>query len=92
MTIDKFFFGYIALVGIAIGAILVAYPRVQDFFIKPYFWVLITVFLFDGGTYLLGRNAPGTILGMPARLLGFVIGIVLMVTIPKLSGSPVRFF
>jgi len=29
---------------------------------------------------------------MPARLLGFVIGIVLMVTIPKLSGSPVRFF
>jgi len=31
MTIDKFFFGYIALVGIAIGAILVAYPRVQDF-------------------------------------------------------------
>jgi hypothetical protein len=92
MRIDKFFFGYMALVGIALGAILVAYPRVQEFFIKPYFWVLIAVFLFDGGAYLLGRNAPGTMLAMPARLLGFVIGIVLMVTIPKLSGSTVRFF
>ena len=92
MTMDKLFFGYMALVGVAIGAILVAYPRVQDFFIKPYFWVLIAVFLFDGGAYLLGRNAPGTMLAMPARLLGFVIGIVLMVTIPKLSGSSVRFF
>jgi len=40
----KLFFGYMALVGFAIGAILVAYPRVQVFFIKPYFWVLIAVF------------------------------------------------
>jgi hypothetical protein len=92
MTLDKIFFGYMALVGIAIGAILVAFPRVQDFAIKPYFWVLIAVLLFDGGAYLLGRNAPGTLLTMSARLLGFVIGIVLMVMIPALAGSSVRFF
>jgi hypothetical protein len=92
MTIDRIFFGYMALVGIAVGAILVAAPSVQDFLIKPYFWVLIAVFLFDGGTYLYGKNAPGTMLTMQARLLGFVIGIVLMVVIPTLAGSSVRFF
>jgi hypothetical protein len=80
-----------AVVGIATGAILVVAPRVQDFLIKPYFWVLIAVALFDLGTYLYGKNAPGTTT-MQAKLLGFVIGIVLMVAIPTLAGSPSRFF
>ena len=90
MTIDRIFFGYMALVGIAAGAIVVAAPRVQEF--KPYFWVLIAVVLFDGGAYLHGGSTPGTMLTMQARLLGFVIGIVLMVVIPMLAGSPARFF
>ena len=59
--------------------------------IKPYFWVLIAVALFDVGTYLHGKNAPG-MTTMQAKLLGFVIGIVLMVVIPTLAGSPTRFF
>ncbi len=92
MTIDKLFFGYMALVGVSIGAALVADPRIEDFFIKPYFWVLIAVGVFDGGVYLLGGNAPGAMLTMSARLLGFVIGIVLMVAIPAFAGSPARFF
>ncbi|HKA80997.1 MAG TPA: hypothetical protein VKD43_13240, partial [Xanthobacteraceae bacterium] len=77
---------------IAIGAILVAVPRVQDFVIKPYFWVLIAVALFDVATYLYAKNAPGTMITMQARLLGFVIGVVLMVVIPTLAGSSSRFF
>ena len=60
------------LVGIVAGAILVAAPQVQNFAIKPYFWVLIAVGLFDGGIYLLGRTAPGQMLTMGARLAGFV--------------------
>jgi uncharacterized membrane protein HdeD (DUF308 family) len=92
MTIDRLFFGYMTLVGLAAGALLVAVPAAQDFFIKPYFWVLIAVGLFDGGVYLLGRNAPGAFLMMNARLLGFVIGVVLMVAIPALAGAPVKFF
>jgi hypothetical protein len=92
MTIDKLFFGYMALVGVSIGAALVADPRIEDFLIKPYFWVLIAVGLFDGGVYLLGGNTPGAMLTMPARLLGFVIGVVLMVTIPTLAGLHARFF
>lgn len=92
MTIDRIFFGYMVLVGAAVGAILVAAPHVQDFAIKPYFWVLIAVGLFDGGIYLLGRTAPRQMLTMGARLAGFVFGIVLMVVIPTLAGAPVRFF
>jgi hypothetical protein len=92
MTIDRIFFGYMAVVGIATGAILVAAPSAQDFLIKPYFWVLIAVALFDFGTYLHGKNAAGTMTTMQAKLLGFVIGIVLMVVIPTLAGSPTRFF
>ena len=92
MTIDKMFFGYMALVGLLIGAILVAAPRVGDFWIKPYFWVVIAVGLFDGGVYLQRRNVPGAMLTMQARLLGFVIGVVLMVVIPTLAGLPARFF
>lgn len=82
MTIDRIFFAYIALVGAAVGVTLVVAPHVQSFAIKPYFWVLIAVGLFDGGIYLLGRTSPGALLTMNARLAGFVIGIVLMVMIP----------
>ena len=41
MTVDRIFFVYMVLVGIAAGAILVAAPQVQNFAVKPYFWVLI---------------------------------------------------
>jgi hypothetical protein len=92
MTVDRIFFAYMMLIGIAAGAILVIAPQVQNFAIKPYFWVLIAVGLFDGGSYMLGRAAPRQLLTMGARLAGFVFGIVLMVLIPTIAGAPVRFF
>lgn len=88
MTIDRVFFGYMALVGVLTGAILVAAPQVGEFFIKPYFWVLIAVALFEGGTAFYRRNAPGAMLTVHARMIGFGIGIALMVVIPTLAGSP----
>jgi hypothetical protein len=79
------------LIGSAAGAILVAAPRAQDFVIKPYFWILIAVAVFDGLIYL--RRATGTAaLTMNARLIGFGIGIALMVAVPLLAGSSVRYF
>jgi hypothetical protein len=92
MTVDRVFFVYMVVVGTAVGALLVAAPRVQDFVIKPYFWILIAVALFDGGNYLLGRTTPGQMLTMSARLAGFVFGVVLMVVIPMWAGAPVKFF
>jgi len=79
------------LVGVAAGAILVAVPQVQNSAIKPYFWILIAVGLFDGGLYVAGRTAPGQMLSMGARLVGFVFGIVMMVVIPAIAGAPVQF-
>jgi hypothetical protein len=64
MTVDRIFFGYMALAGLAAGAILVAAPEAQGFFIKPYFWVVLAIMLFDVAAYLLQRNAPGTMLTM----------------------------
>jgi hypothetical protein len=92
MTVDRIFLGFMVLVGALVGALLVVAPQIQDFAIKPYFWVLIAVGLFDGVNYFLGRTAPGAMLTMSARLAGFVLGIVAMVVIPTLAGAPVRFF
>jgi hypothetical protein len=91
MSLDRIFFGYMVLVGVATGAILVAAPYVQDFVVKPYFWILIAVGLFDVAVYAVKGTAPAKTLTMNARLIGFGIGIALMVAIPVLAGSPVRF-
>jgi hypothetical protein len=91
MTIDRVFFGYMVLIGVVTGAILVAAPHAGDFMIKPYFWVLISVALFEGGTSLYRRSTPGALLSMQARVIGFLIGSLLMVAIPTLAGSPARF-
>jgi hypothetical protein len=91
MSLDRIFFGYMGLVGVATGAILVAAPYVQDFVIKPYFWILIAVGLFDVAVYAVRGTAPATALTMNMRLIGFGIGIALMVVIAMLAGAPVRF-
>jgi hypothetical protein len=74
------------------GLALVVAPQLQNSVIKPYFWILIAVGLFDGGNYLLGRTAAGQMVTMGARLAGFVIGVVVMVAIPTITGTPVKFF
>jgi hypothetical protein len=91
MTLGRIFFAYMALVGIATGAVLVAAPYVQDFVIKPYFWILIAVGIFDVAVYAIRGSAPATALTMNARLIGFGIGIALMVAVSVLAGAPVRF-
>jgi len=78
MTINHIFLAFMALVGGAIGAMLVVAPQSRDFRVSPYFWVLIAMAIFE--------------LAMEARLCGFVLAIVLMVVIPILSGAPTRLF
>ena len=92
MKLDHLFFLYMAAVGAASGAILVAKPATGDLLIKPYFWVLLAVAAFDLANYAFARGKPGAMLGMDARLLGFVIGIVAMVAIKTLAGSTANVF
>jgi hypothetical protein len=93
VTTDRIYFGYMALIGALAGALLVAVPGIGDTWFKPYFWVLIAVAVFDGIMLLLRQNRPAVpMVSIEAKLLGFVIGIVVMVAIPTLAGSSVRFF
>jgi hypothetical protein len=71
-----------------VGAIVTFMPEAREFGVSPYFWVLIAIALFDLVAFARGRGAPGTMVTMDARLLGFVMAIVLMVTIPVLFGAP----
>jgi hypothetical protein len=91
MKIHRIFLAYMTLVGIVSGTILVIAPQAGEFFIKPYFWVLIAVAVFEGGAAIYRRSAPVEILTTQARFIGFVIGSVLMVAIPTLAGSPAHF-
>ncbi len=81
-----------AVIGVAVGIILVAAPESRNFKLSPYFWVLIAMAIFELVAFARGRGAPGTVLAVEARLLGFVLAIVLMVVIPILAGSPSRLF
>jgi hypothetical protein len=92
MTVDRIFLAYMVLIGVFAGFALVVAPQLQNSVIKPYFWILIAVGLFDGGNYLLGRTAAGQMVTMSARLAGFVIGVVVTMAIPTITGTPVKFF
>ena len=39
MKVDHIFLVYMAIVGIAVGAVVVAAPWTAEFAIKPYFWI-----------------------------------------------------
>jgi hypothetical protein len=92
MRLDRLFFLYMAGVGAALGALLVVKPAAGDFVIKPYFWMVIAVVAFDLVCYLRGRGVPGSMLAMEGRLIGFMIGIIALVAVPWLAGSPAKFF
>ena len=92
MTINHIFLAFMVLVGVAVGIVLVVHPESRDFRLSPYFWVLIAMAAFELITFARGRGAPGTVVSMDARLAGFVLAIVLMVSIPIIAGSPARLF
>jgi len=89
MTIDRIFYGYMTLIGLLAGAILAAVPKAQSLPIAPYFWILIAVGLFELGSLLLRRGAP-MLTGMQ-RVIGFGVGIALMVAIAWAAGVTVRY-
>ena len=49
--------------------------------------------IFEGVAFACNRGAPGTVITMESRMIGFVIAIALMLVIPYLAGLPlVRLF
>lgn len=93
MTIDRIFIAFMVLCGLVIAGILVAVPEARDARIPPYFWVLIAMAVFEGLAFARSQGAPGTMIAMPSRLIGFAVAIALMLAIPYFLGQPaVRLF
>jgi hypothetical protein len=88
MTIDRLFIAFMVLCGLATAGVLVFFPQSREFRIAPYFWILIGMAIFEGIAFMRGRGAPGTVIAMDSRLIGFVAAIALMLAIPYLVGLP----
>jgi hypothetical protein len=93
MTIDRMFIAFMTLCGLATAGIVILFPQSREFRVAPYFWVLIAMVVFEGIAFALNRGAPGTVITMESRVIGFVIAIALMLLVPYAAGLPlVRLF
>jgi hypothetical protein len=91
MALRNIYFVYMALVGIAAGAVLLAVPQAGAFFVAPYFWVLIAVAVFDLALFLLLRVSPAQAVPINVKLAGFLLGALLMFGVSFLADAPVKF-
>jgi hypothetical protein len=92
MTIDRVFVAFMVICGLAAALVVVAWPESRIFMVGPYFWVLIAMVLFEGLNFARTRGAPGTVISIEARLIGFAVGIGLLIVIPIIAGSSGRLF
>jgi hypothetical protein len=74
--------------GLLTAGVLVLVPQSREFRIAPYFWILIAMVLFEGIAFARNRGAPGTVITMESRMIGFVVAIALMLVIPYVAGVP----
>ena len=88
MTIDRIFIVFMALCGLILAGLVLLFPQSRDIGISPYFWVLIPMAIFEVAAFARNRGAPGSVIGMETRLIGFVIAIALLLLIPYLAGQP----
>ena len=88
MTIDRIFIALMTLCGLICAGLVMFFPRSRDFFIPPYFWVLVPMAVFEAIAFSHNRGAPGPVITMETRLIGFVVAIALMLVIPYLAGQP----
>lgn len=87
MTIDGAFYGYCAILGVAVGAALLLVPESRTLSLGPYFWVLIGIALFEAvGIYLRGGLANGPPITMQTRVIGFVIAVMPMLAVRLVAG------
>jgi hypothetical protein len=92
MPVDRYFFIVIFAAGILIGGILVMKPETAEAGVPPYLWLLACMLVFESVAFLRGQGAPGTMIGMSTRVIGFAIGIALILAIVFVTGSPARLF
>ena len=89
MTIDRIFIVFMTLCGLIAAGVVVLFPQSRDFRVPPYFWVLIPMAMFEAIAFARIRGAPGSVIAMETRLIGFVIAIALLLVVPYLAGQTV---
>ncbi len=92
MPVDRYFFIVIFAASVAIGIFLIARPETAEASVPPYLWLLGCMLVFEMFAFLRGKGAPGTMIGMSTRVIGFVIGNAIIIAIVFFSGSPARLF
>jgi hypothetical protein len=88
VTINRIFIAFMTVCGLAAAGVLILFPQSREFRVAPYFWVLITMAVFEGIAFSVTRGAPGTVITMESRMIGFVIAIALMFLVPYMAGLP----
>lgn len=88
MTLDRIFLVFMTLCGLVLAGLVILFPQSRDVGIAPYFWVLVPMAIFEGLAFARGRGAPGSVIAMHTRLIGFVIAIALLLVVPYLAGQP----
>ncbi|MBV9347034.1 MAG: hypothetical protein JO245_03575 [Pseudolabrys sp.] len=91
-TLDRIFYAYIVLAGLIAGGVLVQWPQAGDAWLKPYFWMLIAVALFDAAIFAVKKVSPAEAMPLQTRVIGFIGGTLLMAAVVQLSGSPAKLF
>ncbi|HVT55285.1 MAG TPA: hypothetical protein VHD34_04465 [Xanthobacteraceae bacterium] len=92
MAVDRYFFIMTIAAGIIIGGILAVKPEAANAGVPPFLWLLACMLIFETIAFLRGRGAPGTMIGMSTRVIGFAIGMALIAAIAFFTGSPARLF
>lgn len=92
MPVDRYFFILIFVASVLIGVFLIAKPETAEASIPPYLWLLGVMLVFEMIAFLRGKGAPGTMIGMSTRVIGFAIGMAIIIAIVFFSGSPARLF
>jgi hypothetical protein len=92
MPVDRYFFMMIFAASVLIGGFLVARPETAEASIPPYLWLLGCMLIFEMIAFLRGKGAPGTLIGMSTRVIGFAVGMAIILAIVFFTGSPARLF
>ena len=92
MNIDRIFIVFAAVVGVALGVILVTVPQSRMAAFPPYFWILIAFALFEGAAIYLRGGGWAPPITMRTRLMGFVLALALLIVIPLAAGAPLKLF
>jgi hypothetical protein len=92
INLNTIFLAFALAAGVAVGAALIAFPAFRAINLPPYFIVLLALAVFDGLCFWRGGGAPGSVVSMPVRFAGFVIGAVVVAAIGYVAGIDLRMF